>query len=339
MDADLLEEIERLQNPFAAPPEEASPSTEQLDAELAALKAELGREGLDEQDEEEDEGGWDQSSSLLPAAPAPSPAKPGLPAYRQVPSRKLGESAFISVSSSSPGLGWCPSCCLSVAWLQPYFDVDTWTVASRMLVFLLPWRLRPFTTLHSFLESKLEEHVSSPSPSPLPPTAHGAFAVDEDPAKTLQRPDDAYGPFWLWVTLVSATAISSSVARGGGDANALLVAEQGLVLMALFLFLPPTGLYMLLGSREDLHFIHFFSSFGYAQVSFLPAVVLCMVPSGLLRWLVLLYSVLASVKAFLNLVADRAPDGKSLVAVIVVLSAEITLASFIGLVTRFSVSV
>jgi len=163
-----------------------------------------------------------------------------------------------------PDIPFCG--CMSVRYYQPYFDVDTADVASRLTA--------------AVIFCKSEQNFLS-------------FIGD--------RPD-AYGPFWISTTLVFTLAVAShlngflsSWMKGGSwvyDFQSVLTASS---LVYSYAFFAPLAIWFVFKQFEkNLKFVSVLSLYGYSLTVMIPAVLLCLVPSELFCWVALFVAAVIS---------------------------------------------
>jgi len=109
---------------------------------------------------------------------------------------------------------------------------------------------------------------------------------------------DAYGPFWLSMTLVFILSVTSNVdmwlnisddVNFASDLNALFTALW--VVFSFSFGIPLISYFALdcLGGKDvNVSFMQLFSLYGYSLATFLPATALCVIPSLAVQWLSLL---------------------------------------------------
>ena len=165
--------------------------------------------------------------------------------------------------SSGGGIlnGDIPLCgCLSVKFYQPYFDVDTEEVIVRLL--------------QALFYCKRENNFVS--------------IINDKP--------DAYGPFWIATTLIFSVAVTSHInswisswmhnKNWEYDFQSIVTASSvvyGFAIGAPFLF------YLLFRHLEgNVKLITAVCVYGYSSFVFIPATLLCLLPSHLISWLALL---------------------------------------------------
>lgn len=165
---------------------------------------------------------------------------------------------------------------MSVRYYQPYFDVDTADVLSRLSQAVFYCR---------------REQV---------------FMA------TIDTKPDAYGPFWIATTLVFVLGVAShlngwfaSWLRGATmEYNFQSIVNAASVVFS-FAVLAPAACWLVFRTYDDrLRYAVVFCLYGYALVSFIPAVLLCLVPNEWMTWLSLLA---ASVASGLFLLRNLAP--------------------------------
>ena len=174
-----------------------------------------------------------------------------------------GPTGFESEPQAAAGSGsfW------SISYYQPLFDVDTLQVLSRVKGALLP---RP----------------------------KGAFF------ELITANPDLYGPFWISTTLVFAMAMTGNLAsyvnfvetpgRKEWTYDFSLLTLAGSVVY-LYVTLLPMLFWMLLRYWEaSKKLVDVLCIYGYTLVIFIPISILCVVPSNILRWLLVLIGGLVS---------------------------------------------
>lgn len=173
-----------------------------------------------------------------------------------------------------------PFCgCLSVQFYQPYFDVDTSDVQNRLqqaLIFC--GRQETFMT---FVGTK----------------------------------PDVYGPFWIATTLVFTLSVSANMHGwlqswlNGNDLwryNFQSVVSACSIIYG-FSFLPPAALWFIFRQfeiKQHSKLANCICLYGYSMFIFIPATLICILPSALAKWLVLLG---AGVSSGLFLLRNLAP--------------------------------
>ncbi|KAG6609410.1 YIPF1 protein [Phytophthora cinnamomi] len=162
--------------------------------------------------------------------------------------------------------------CLSLAYYQPYFDVDTTDVQQRLLRALVPFKKDP-----TFAEL------------------------------ALQSPD-AYGPFWLSTTLIFCLASCSNAAsfldyEGNTDewaydfsrlASAYTLVEIFLLGLPMLIWL--VGKYF----QVPMTLLFLVCLYGYSSIMFIPAAILCVSPIDAMDWVVMLMAMAWSLYFLLN---------------------------------------
>ncbi|KAI5614207.1 protein YIPF1, partial [Silurus asotus] len=146
---------------------------------------------------------------------------------------------------------------------QAFFNVDTHQVMGRIISSVLPWRGKNFVRLH------------------------------------IRNNPDLYGPFWICTTLVFAIGVSgnmSSFLVNHGQAKYKYVPEFWKVTMAAtaiysYAWLVPLVLWGFLtwrsrkiSSTTYYSFLEIVCVYGYSLSIYIPAVVLWVIPSEVLRW-------------------------------------------------------
>ncbi|XP_053095793.1 LOW QUALITY PROTEIN: protein YIPF1 [Pangasianodon hypophthalmus] len=146
---------------------------------------------------------------------------------------------------------------------QTFFNVDTYQVMDRIISSVLPWRGKNFVRLH------------------------------------IRNNPDLYGPFWICATLVFAIGVSgnmSSFLVHHGQPRYKYVPEFRKVTMAAtaiysYAWLVPLALWCFLTWRSrkisstlSYSFLEIVCVYGYSLSIYIPAVVLWVVPSEVLRW-------------------------------------------------------
>lgn len=152
---------------------------------------------------------------------------------------------------------------LTIQYYQPYFNVDTEDVKNRMIKTLTPWKEESFLTF-------LGENI------------------------------DAYGPFWITITLLFTVAVTSHFDKWMSQGNEGWVYDfQDVVSAASVLFgastLCPLAAFM--AGRQiplPLTLAQSLCLYGYSLFTFIPAALLCLVPVSAVSWLSLLLAGLAS---------------------------------------------
>ena len=155
-----------------------------------------------------------------------------------------------------------PLCgCLSIRFYQPYFDVDTNEVIQRIMnaVFFCS-RETNFMTM-----------------------------INDKP--------DAYGPFWISTTLVFTLAVTSHINNWltswlqqktwEYDFQSVVTASS---LVYTFAAGVPLGIWFILRQLTDakMKLITLVCLYGYSLLTFIPATLLCLLPSSFITWIALL---------------------------------------------------
>ncbi|KAI9995856.1 hypothetical protein PInf_012924 [Phytophthora infestans] len=162
--------------------------------------------------------------------------------------------------------------CFSLAFYQPYFNVDTSDVQQRLMRALVPFKKDP-----TFAELALK--------SP-----------------------DAYGPFWLSTTLIFCLASCSNAAsfldyEGNADewsydfsrlASAYTLVEIFLLGLPMLIWL--VGKYF----QVPMTLLFLVCLYGYSSIMFIPAAILCVSPVDGLDWVVMLIAMAWSLYFLLN---------------------------------------
>ncbi|XP_062873131.1 protein YIPF1 isoform X2 [Trichomycterus rosablanca] len=151
----------------------------------------------------------------------------------------------------------------TLEYYQTFFDVDTQQVVSRIIGSALPWRAKHFVRL----------------------------CVRNNP--------DLYGPFWICATLVFAITVSGNISgflKHYGEPKYKYVPEFSKVTVAAtaiysYASLVPLALWAFLSWRRrgvsegvSFSFLQIVCVYGYSLSVYVPAAVLCVVPSEVLRW-------------------------------------------------------
>jgi len=146
---------------------------------------------------------------------------------------------------------------VSLQYYQPYFDVDTEDIKSRIMTSMIGFKDDSFLKL-----------------------------VDDKP--------DLYGPFWIATSLIFIIAVIShfssyvwSIIRSKADWS---YDFQSVVNVASFVYgfvgLVPIAIWLILRQFESkTRLVTFMCIYGYSLVAFIPATILCLVPSELVSWL------------------------------------------------------
>ncbi|KAF0689663.1 Aste57867_18900 [Aphanomyces stellatus] len=174
-------------------------------------------------------------------------------------SPKADDGLLKDKTSARPVIGLCS--CFTLAFYQPYFNVDTIDIQVRLTRALLPFKQDP-----SFKDMAL----NSP---------------------------DAYGPFWISATLVFIMASCSNVASWldyTGDIAkwsydfgrvASAISLVGVYLLGLPFVLWSAGKYW--GIPLPLSFL--VCLYGYSLTIFLPTMVICTTPADAVDWIAMLF--------------------------------------------------
>lgn len=189
------------------------------------------------------------------------------------PYKRDEEDDEMNLNSSSAGLlreekkddtQEIPLCgCLSVRYYQPYFDVDTNEVTQRIMNAVFYCRRETnFMTM-----------------------------INDKP--------DAYGPFWISTTLVFTLAVTSHINNWltswlqqkawEYDFQSVVTASS---LVYTFAAGVPLGIWFILRQLTDakMKLITLICLYGYSLLTFIPATLLCLLPSSFITWIALLAS-------------------------------------------------
>lgn len=193
--------------------------------------------------------------------------------------------ASLLTKAAPPETPEIPFCgCLSVRYYQPYFDVDTNDVYVRLLNSLFYCRRE-----NNFL----------------------ALIADKP---------DAYGPFWIATTLVFSVAVTSHISSWISSWMSSKNWEydfQSIVSSASLIYgfagIVPTLIYFGLNNvNAKISFVSLLCLYGYSLAVFIPATLICLVPSNAVSWLVLLGAAAASgvflLRNLARLIANHVPQ-------------------------------
>lgn len=187
-------------------------------------------------------------------AAAPEPLELGDPNQEQT---LIRQNVSQSDSKAAPASN---ASCFSLAYYQPFFDVDTDQEFERLLRTLKPW------------DTPFYRHGEKP---------------------------DLYGPFWITTTLAFMMAAFGNFARflssesdakenWHSDVQKISNAASGgyacLVIVPLILF----GLIKYAGTSSQPSYIELMSVYGYSLFPYIPACILNVVPFGWFRWIVVI---------------------------------------------------
>lgn len=170
-----------------------------------------------------------------------------------------------------------PFCgCLSIRYYQPFFDVDTSDIGSRLLQ-------------ATFFCKREKDFISS----------------------TVEKPD-AYGPFWISTTLIFTVAVTSHISNwlsSWMSGKNWVYDFQSVVTVASLVYsfvgIVPLSLWFILRQLEaKVKLISLICLYGYSLFIFIPASLLCLVPSELASWLIL---TVAAVSSSIFLLRNLAP--------------------------------
>lgn len=203
---------------------------------------------------------------------------------------------------------------LSLAYYRPLFDVSTRGVLRRLLAaywgFLHPSLLRfadyaPAPTSEAEAEAADAEAGSASrtgaDPLALAPAVGAAStpssptAVAGDPLSLFTTRPDLYGPFWTSVTLVFVIGIMSNLGSwmtfSPSAAGSIWRYDFSLVTAALAVILGslvavPAGAWMALryANGPPIPLVLLICLWGYSLVHYIPAAIVAVVPSALVRW-------------------------------------------------------
>lgn len=196
----------------------------------------------------------------------------------------------------------------SVAFYRPYFDVDTADILLRVRKALLPTR--------------------------------AVFLEGDD-----GRPD-LYGPFWLCTTLVFVMAVCgnlgsfmSTVEPESWDYSFAKLAVAGAVLYSYIGLVPlVSSIVLRYWLSVPLKVSSLICVFGYSLAPFVPAAVVCIAPSELVRWLVLMilcggysaFFLMTNIRHLLTVHGDLS-DAKTKSYITAVMGLQVSLAVFLKL--------
>eukprot|EP01031_Cornospumella_fuschlensis_P036113 gene36113-43792_t len=170
-----------------------------------------------------------------------------------------------------------PMCgCLSVRYYQPYFDIDTSDVSNRMA--------------QAVFYCRREQNF---------------LALIEG------RPD-GYGPFWIATTLVFVVAVASHLSgwfsswmKGAVmEYNFQSILNASSIIYGYASIAPSVIWFVFKTYEEKLRLPSILCLYGYSLILYIPAVLLCLIPSDLVCWLSLL---VATVLSGLFLLRNLAP--------------------------------
>jgi hypothetical protein len=138
-----------------------------------------------------------------------------------------------------------------IEYYRPYFDVDTWTVISRLKYPFIPFKS------DDFFEMRI----------------------------------DLYTPFWVVTTLVFLLAAVGNFAlyiekegkfNWGSEITKLI--QAGTILYSFSLMLPGLS-YCIISADEEVSMIRIISVNGYSLLPYIPAVLICIIPNDWVRYL------------------------------------------------------
>lgn len=196
--------------------------------------------------------------------------------------------------------------CWNVEYYQPYFYVDTNTVVHRLRSALLPW--------HWWNLVYVED--------------------------VLGNTPDLYGPFWLATTTSFCMAATYSVGVGLSESRGIFILQRTLITFYTTNLVVPASVWVLLKfSPVSKPLVPLLSTFGYAQVVYLPASLFGVFPTaGALQLIFLIPAALLSSLCFIRgvmtsdlketLVTSSIQIGLSVIAV--VLLSELTVVLYIA---------
>lgn len=139
-----------------------------------------------------------------------------------------------------------------IEYYRPYFDVDTWTVISRLKYPFIPFKADDFFELEI----------------------------------------DLYTPFWIVTTLVFLLAAVGNFAlyiekegkfNWGNEITKLV--QAGTILYSFFLMLPGLSYCIINTDEENVSLIRIISVNGYSLLPYIPAVLICIIPNDWVRYL------------------------------------------------------
>ncbi|GMH49652.1 hypothetical protein TrVE_jg5209 [Triparma verrucosa] len=172
--------------------------------------------------------------------------------------------------------------CFDLRSYQPYFDINTSDIKHRVLSSLHVWK-RSATTQD----------------------------VDYFLSDVLGDNPDAYGPFWITMTLVFVVSVTSNINQWVHSTEDDFESDIDSLLNAMWIIytfsfgIPLISYFALrcLGAIQGINFMILFSLYGYSLTMYIPAALLCVVPSQAVHWLSLLVaSLFSGALIFRNLV-------------------------------------
>jgi hypothetical protein len=173
----------------------------------------------------------------------------------------------------------------SVEYYTPYFEVTTVQVGARMK-------------------------------SALNPLQNDIFK------STYETTPDLYGPFWISTTLVFLIGMTSNLNSFLGKSNGsenpyhkdYAILSIASTLVYAYVTLAPVAVFASTKywATSSLSLLRLFSVYGYAILAFVPASILCSIPSAPVQWIVVLLAILVSgIVLVRNLFGQLAGDGSS----------------------------
>jgi len=165
------------------------------------------------------------------------------------------------------GTGMC--WCFSISAYQPYFDVDTMDVLDRIMESFKVWKRTTDTQDMAYFIKEVLPRGGGP---------------------------DAYGPFWITMTLVFVVAVTSNINSWfnasaqdfEGDISALLHAFWVIYAFSFGIPIVSWGALKCLGEGvQGLDFMTLLCLFGYSLLPYIPAALVCAIPITALHWVAL----------------------------------------------------
>jgi hypothetical protein len=190
---------------------------------------------------------------------------------------EIADSRATSTSSTSSG----NSRFYHLSYYKPYFDITTESFISRLQSVTFPWKYT-LLPVNDNLNDSSSSYVASTS--------------------TI----DLYGPFWITTTLILLAAIASNLASflvfepEYSDEGKAITSWQydfmplsvAATIFYVYLFILPIGFYFALNHDAfqqsfPISFVEVVCVFGYGLFPLLFSFGLCVIPSGIFRWIII----------------------------------------------------
>jgi hypothetical protein len=184
-------------------------------------------------------------------------------------------------------------CCIPVTSYQRYFDFDTDDIVQRVkgsIIFA--------NTPNHFRENIIGTQMDESSQT-------------QGHSSSIHKGPDLYAPIWVTLTLVFFIASTSNatayIHKGRMDDfeyDISHVANAMILLFSFVLGLPTFFHFVLKCIRVNMEWVDLVCLYGYSLVPYIPASLLCLLPSVVLEWILLLSATVLSVLLILRNIAS-----------------------------------